>query len=491
MTDDDYFCAQLGKLQAILGKKISLDQSEPSDIKETLSSSEIRTFGWEHEHLQSKMSPRHDKYGVETASYMANPVKSSTPYKDLDSAMLRIGQPVDEEITFCPWDAVVHYPSRFIGKANKPRAQPFFDRVLEGKTWDFFYLHDPAEPDRKPCLLVPTIQFVGFLDAINEILKTGLVIPHGPNKRLFSLHFGVGGTPRPRYLMRSRDQKKLHISEWPTANDDDLQAYKTAADMHRDLWRSTWEKTTQHRFPDDKLGSYRAEQNRKARLQMLSQTQLYLGLQGTSMPPAKPVVFLCVDIEAIEVAPNPVSEIGIAVLDTEHLRGIVAGPSGRNWWEFIEARHMRVKEYAGLVNYRFVQGCPNNFNFGTSTFPRLAELVDELHSTFAKYANDSHELVLVGHDIKSDINYLSSIGFHIDQVPGLIGNIDTQAIYRAWNDGTRSCSLSSVLANLGISYANLHNAGNDAVYTLRAMVAIAVAGLLPKQNTEPSEPSHQ
>lgn len=76
------------------------------------------------------------------------------------------------------------------------------------------------------------------------------------------------------------------------------------------------------------------------------------------------MTFICVDIEAIEVAPNPVSEIGIAVLNSERLKGIAAGPSGANWWDFIEAHHVRVKEYAGLVNYRFVQGCPNNFDFG-------------------------------------------------------------------------------------------------------------------------------
>ena len=34
--------------------------------------------------------------------------------------------------------------------------------------------------------------------------------------------------------------------------------------------------------------------------------------------------------------------------------------------------------------------------------------------------------------------------------------------------------MGNVLAYLGISYRYLHNAGNDAVYTLQAMVALAV-----------------
>ncbi|KID82076.1 QDE-2-interacting protein [Metarhizium guizhouense ARSEF 977] len=489
---DDNLRARLGKLQDILGKKITLDLSGRSD-RVIPGNRETQVPSWEDEHFDLKMRQYEtsNDYGAETATYMANPIKSPGTYKDIDSATLKIGQSVDDEISFCPWHAVVHYPARFIGKANKPRAQPFFDRVLEGKTWDFFYLHNPAEPEQKPCLLVPTAQFVGFLEGVNQILTTNLVIPGGPNKRLFDLHFGVGGTPRPRHLLRSRDQKKLHIDEWPAANEEDLRAYQDAADVHRELWLSEWEKTKQHSFPDNRGGSYRAEKKREARLQMLSQTQLFLGLQGARDPPGKPVTFICVDIEAIEVAPNPVSEIGIAVLNSEHLKGIAAGPSGANWWDFIEAHHVRVKEYAGLVNYRFVQGCPNNFDFGTSVFPRRAELVDTLNATFAKYANGTHDVVLVGHDIKSDIKYLSTIGFPIDQLPGLIGNVDTQAIYRAWKDGTKSPSLGSVLVDLDIRYKNLHNAGNDAVYTLRAMVAIAVVGLHSEQDAQLLEPSLQ
>lgn len=134
--------------------------------------------------------------------------------------------------------------------------------------------------------------------------------------------------------------------------------------MHRELWLSTWERTKKHYYPDKQGGSYRAERNREARRQMLSEAQLYLGLQGRRDPPGKYVAFISIDVEAIEVAPNPVSEIGIALLDTERLEGIIPGSAAANWWEFIEAHHLRVKEYAGLVNYRFVQGCPRNFDFG-------------------------------------------------------------------------------------------------------------------------------
>jgi DNA polymerase III alpha subunit (gram-positive type) len=115
-----------------------------------------------------------------------------------------------------------------------------------------------------------------------------------------------------------------------------------------------------------------------------------------------------------------------------------------------------------------------------------------LNKIFAQYANETCDVVLVGHDIQSDIQYLSRVGFETNQLPGLIGNIDTQSIYRAYKDDGQSRSLGYVLSQLGIAYKNLHNAGNDAVYTLRAMTAIGVEQLHPAQDTQsPEGPSQQ
>jgi hypothetical protein len=179
--------------------------------------------------------------------------------------------------------------------------------------------------------------------------------------------------------MRSRDQKKLKIRYWPAANEDDVKFFEEAADTHRQLWLSEWNKTRQHKLPDSRGGSYRAERNKAARLQMLSQTQKYLGLRANQYQEGKHVVFICVDIEAMELPPNPVSEVGIAVLDTQLLKDVAASPVAANWWKFIQAHHLRIQEYAGQVNYRFIQGCPDNFDFGfVRTFlsePYLVALV--------------------------------------------------------------------------------------------------------------------
>lgn len=74
--------------------------------------------------------------------------------------------------------------------------------------------------------------------------------------------------------------------------------------------------------------------------------------------------FVCIDVEAHESANKIVTEIGIAILDTQDIVDLSPGENGRNWFNKIEAHHLRVAEVAHVVNCRFVQGCPDDFGFG-------------------------------------------------------------------------------------------------------------------------------
>lgn len=63
------------------------------------------------------------------------------------------------------------------------------------------------------------------------------------------------------------------------------------------------------------------------------------------------------------------------------------------------------------------------------------------------------------------------------EIANVVGQVDTQIIHKAWRDSLDQRSLSKVLDDLNFSYRYMHNAGNDAMYTLRAMLGIAVAAL--------------
>lgn len=70
-----------------------------------------------------------------------------------------------------------------------------------------------------------------------------------------------------------------------------------------------------------------------------------------------------------------------------------------------------------------------------------------------------------------------NLGYNIQGLPGIVCELDTQGMHQAWKKTERARSLEVALSDLGIENRNLHNAGNDAVYTLRAMMGIALEGI--------------
>ncbi|KAL7938978.1 hypothetical protein V8C35DRAFT_289782 [Trichoderma chlorosporum] len=406
----------------------------------------------------------------------------SPPVMPLDCSKFIVGEPADEAINFCSWKVILAYPDSFIGKANRPKAKPFFDKILEDRVWDFFYLYNPERPDEKPRLLVPTVQLEGFLKSINRELGTSLAIPGGANQDRFYMKFGQGDAPRPRYLKRSRDQKTLEIESFPDFDSADWESFRAANGAIQQDWMESWRMMVPRpAFRDKKKDAgKRAAQKKLDRERMLYETQEYLHLVPSSSKGAD-VVFLCMDVEAIEMPPNPISEIGIAILDVKDLEGVESGPGGHNWWQFIKAHHLRTKEYAGLVNHRYVHGCPSYFDFGTSTFPEECELPEAILEILAPYVEKRRRLVFVGHDARQDIKYLSSVGFEILSLRGLVEQLDTKEIHQAWKELDNGKSLVSVLNDLSIRSKHLHNAGNDAVFTLRALIGVAIEEIREKE----------
>lgn len=108
----------------------------------------------------------------------------------------------------------------------------------------------------------------------------------------------------------------------------------------------------------------RFAQRQQRRKKQMKDMLDYIGLEDGIVAKPSDAVFCCVDVEAIEVPPNPISEIGIALLDMQQTAGKAPGHRGIEWWPLIKAHHLRVKEYSGLTNYRYLHGCPEDFQFG-------------------------------------------------------------------------------------------------------------------------------
>ena len=204
------------------------------------------------------------------------------------------------------------------------------------------------------------------------------------------------------------------------------------------------------------------------------------------------VVFVCVDVEAYEKDQHKITEIGISTLDTRDLNDISPGEGGAGWMKKIRARHFRIVEHAHLVNTEFISGCADNFmeRFGTSEWISLKEAPQVVASCFRHpfsapgqyypYPGDPNQVgrhgsgsqylppinnteakrnvVLVGHDIKADIEFLRKIGYDVSNLSNLLEAVDTADIFRAMKHEQQIRNLGAVLLELELVGWHLHNA---------------------------------
>jgi hypothetical protein len=214
------------------------------------------------------------------------------------------------------------------------------------------------------------------------------------------------------------------------------------------------------------------------------------------------VIFIAIDVEAKEKASHEITEVGVATLDTRDLHDAAPGNSGTDWHKHIRARHFRISEHRNHVNREYVQGCPENFAFGTSEFVKIADIGKALtacfHEPFSRPdsstkpthpPDERRNLVIVGHDLGSDVNYCRKIGFDIFNRGNILDTLDTTAMYRAYENNPNSTSLGRILYDFDLVGWHLHNAGNDAVYTIQAMLAVCVNSAMRKGSTEAAQQS--
>ncbi|KXT03901.1 hypothetical protein AC578_9319 [Pseudocercospora eumusae] len=211
----------------------------------------------------------------------------------------------------------------------------------------------------------------------------------------------------------------------------------------------------------------------------LSALQQMLGLRPANLSPAslQDAVIICIDCEAYELDHNKVTEVGVSMFDTRDAPEAIAETSKEELFSKIVSSHYRIEEYGHLRNNRFSKGNPGSFAFGTSTWTGLADIKQTLQNVFEDAAKLSppltglRKIVFVGHAIKNDLEYLRKLNFDINDIPSVVLKLDTQTIAVSKK---RQMGLAKLLAALQIVPTHLHNAGNDAAYTLRALLAIAI-----------------
>ncbi|KAL8638328.1 MAG: hypothetical protein Q9228_004515 [Teloschistes exilis] len=474
----------------------------------------------------------------------ASDIKSSLPYS---------GQIAPRDARFCPLAAVSKWPYKFIQQPDSETISKRFFAAgrFRARGWTLYYIHTFLPSESKPLILVPVGEVQNLFDEIREQL--GLIVrwPQKEKAPGFLLKFPEADTPRPQYLGRldlhhSLDEmeakippQKKHYDEAFRADDRSFAAFKRKME---DAIEATKQKNKNQR---DKKRKQRIG-TKQSWCEQMKRAQCYLGVRpraDPSMPdpvqdPDIPVrelereikrynlaqcrhlpdldvseaapfpfqsnvVFICVDVEAYEKPPRPITEIGISTLDTNDLVNLAPGERGTNWMKKIRSRHFRISESGHLHNKEHVQGCADRFepDFGVSEWISIHEAPQIIASCFRPpfsrpsedTSADSHaddlevdepkrQLVLVGHDVQNDVEYLRKIGYDVANLSNLIEAVDTADLYRAWKHEQNPTNLGAILLALELVGWNLHNAGNDAAYTLQALIGITISVRLASPN---------
>lgn len=212
------------------------------------------------------------------------------------------------------------------------------------------------------------------------------------------------------------------------------------------------------------------------------------------------VIFICIDVEMWEKS-KQLTEIGVATLDTADIANVPPGENGMNWFPYIRPRHIAITEREHMQNSQYCEGNLYGFNFGKTQWigerdiPKvIAECfkppyskVERPEDIVLNYddTSRSHEekrnLVFVAHDARQDIQQLKLNGYDPSNLSNLVDVADTAHMYQSLTRSPNLAKLSNILLNLGLMGHNFHNAGNDAVYTMHAMIGIAIKSMADKE----------
>ncbi|KAI1500690.1 hypothetical protein F5X99DRAFT_385140 [Biscogniauxia marginata] len=436
--------------------------------------------------------------GKPPSSTFSAPSTSATIRGPLLASKMNFGDHSERGLPFVPFELIQKFPYMHVADTRyQDEVVSYFNHNLfSGRLWYFFVLLDPRPNNRRPLLLVPSVQFQNFLRFTSTQLNGNLTVPQDEAGEEYFLTFGEEDSPVPRFLGQAGSSSVLKVLEdrLKTLSKDDLsrlplatiKAYRSKVDRIYDSVKGPLGKRKAE------AARFRKTERQKSYSRMIKRVQRYLGLRkqrstdafsadpwdvNTPVPyqPMGSVRFVCVDVEAMERNLNNITEIGLAILDTTRTEDVAPGVRGENWFSRIETHHLRVEEYSSEVNHRYVKGCPEAFNFGTSVFVPLKEVSKVLGKIIGdNQSTDKRPVIMVGHDIKQDLNYLKKVGYNVWRLKQFSDEVDTMFMFRRMERNMSGGRLEVICDQLGTSGHDFHNAGNDAVYTLRAMITMAM-----------------
>lgn len=170
---------------------------------------------------------------------------------------------------------------------------------------------------------------------------------------------------------------------------------------------------------------------------------------------SRQTILFCVDVEAWERDTKQVTEIGISIYDPRDQETALT--------PVVKTIHVVIAENQNRKNGRWVPEHLRNFCGGTSHVLSKLQACEYLQWLAEVYFVEcAFPCTLVGHDIKGDLCWLSDLGVVL---PRTLDVLDTQKVF-SLSHGKHGASLKNALAAVHQPFAFLHNAGNDAYFTV-------------------------
>ncbi|KAJ5188698.1 hypothetical protein N7491_005019 [Penicillium cf. griseofulvum] len=427
--------------------------------------------------------------------------------------------------SFTPAVTMARFPFKYLHGENFKKVN---DRFYAGdkfwnRTWDLYYLSVPKAISPASFLLIPTFQAQALISEINSALNIKLTLV-GTGKEGLVMEFNNEKLVRPLFLGRSSTpgQKAKLYGRIPPG----LENWGPWTKLVEPHVFEEFEKKIKQSIATIKNKHHGKQASRDAQMkkwqECLCRAQAYFGLRPAFQPNVpqpsftngqvdaidvlKPVkwtfqdapIFICIDLEWMDRY-GWLTEVGISTLDMMDLQGVVPGDYGHMWMKQVRSRHLRVAEYRNWVNSTYSTGCPGSFRFGKSEMIASAEVGKVVDAAFhppymvplkdemvPSYKNQKRTVILVGLDLHGDIMHLQKAGSKVfinkDGPSSVIREtFDVAELYRVEAGESQKRGLRALLGILNILSPDLHNAGNDAHYTLHALVRmmLRVAGEKP------------
>ncbi|CCF57682.1 hypothetical protein KAFR_0D00350 [Kazachstania africana CBS 2517] len=193
----------------------------------------------------------------------------------------------------------------------------------------------------------------------------------------------------------------------------------------------------------------------------------------------KEAILFSIDIEAFEMQNDIITEIGISIYDPrENLDSVM--PIFKNY-------HIVIKESLHIRNSKYICDYKDCYLLNESIVLTLKESINFIQNLIDFYMipQTQEDLTwkrsIVGHNVKQDINWLLDLGvkfptekINFDLTGNLMKNItviDTEKIHKLLY-GEIYSNLGKILKLYEIPHSFLHNAGNDAFFTLELLMVI-------------------